>query len=118
MKNVPLIITLALGLIALGATIAVLIHCGCESALAKKKAAEPSRALGGGSGTVTAVAGPDVDHEDVYAEVKNSDLSGASELMMWALRSDGRFKWVELRDKPGSPGMLLVVRHTKPKARP
>jgi hypothetical protein len=55
------------------------------------------------------------DIEDIYAEVADYDISGANQLMVWALRSDARYKWVELRPKPGFPGRFLVIRHTQPK---
>ncbi len=54
------------------------------------------------------------DREDIYTEVDPFDHSRISDAMMWALRSDYHYKWVELRAKPGDPTKLLVVRHTMP----
>ncbi len=58
------------------------------------------------------------DHEDIYAEVENGKTAEASEAMMWAIRSDPKYKWAELRWKDPEGKVLLVVRHTKPKPKP
>jgi hypothetical protein len=59
-----------------------------------------------------------LDVEDIYAELYPENISQEqiSSVMMWALRSDPKCKWVELRGKPGDPKTLLVVRHTRPKS--